>query len=125
MTPGGKAARGGVKEMDFLLAINGDTTEGLLHFDAQQMVKATGMTLQLKLSRCVCVCVCVWGGGGGGGVTVYVYTVGICVYVCVHMCVCICVCTVAVWPTELHFAICKKFDGPLYFFHAAANSFRG
>ena len=59
MTPGGKAARGGVKEADYLLAINGDPTEGLLHFDAQQMIKATGMSLQLKLSRCVCVCVCV------------------------------------------------------------------
>ena len=83
MTPGGKAARGGVKETDFLLAINGDSTEGLLHFDAQQMVKATGMTLQLKLSRCVCL----WGGGGGRGDCVCVH----CRYVC--MCVCICVCT--------------------------------
>jgi len=53
VTPGGKAARGGVKEADYLLAINGDPTEGLLHFDAQQMIKATGMSLQLKLSRCV------------------------------------------------------------------------
>ena len=34
-----------------MVAINGDLTEGLLHFDAQQMIKATGMSLQLKLSR--------------------------------------------------------------------------
>ena len=35
-----------------MVAINGDAIEGLLHFDAQQMIKATGMSLQLKLSRC-------------------------------------------------------------------------
>ena len=62
VTPGGKAARGGVKQDDYLLAINGDDTDGLLHFDAQQMIKATGMSLQLKLARCVCV-----GGGCGCG----------------------------------------------------------
>ncbi len=50
MTPGGKAGRGGVKEGNYILAINGDSMEGLLHFDAQQMIKATGMSLQMKLS---------------------------------------------------------------------------
>ena len=55
MTAGGKAQRGGVKQGDFVVAINGDFTEGLLHFDAQQMIKATGMSLQLNLSRCVCL----------------------------------------------------------------------
>ena len=54
VTPGGKASKGGVKAGDFVVAINGDSTEGLLHFDAQQMVKATGMSLQFKLSRSVC-----------------------------------------------------------------------
>ena len=53
VTPGGKASKGGVKAGDFVVAINGDSTEGLLHFDAQQMVKATGMSLQFKLSRSV------------------------------------------------------------------------
>ena len=50
VTPGGKAGKGGVREGDYIIAINGDSTEGLLHFDAQQMIKATGMSLQLKLS---------------------------------------------------------------------------
>ena len=51
MTPGGKAAKGGIKFNDYILEINGDTTEGLLHVDAQSMIKATGATLQLKLSQ--------------------------------------------------------------------------
>lgn len=50
VTPAGKADKGGMKQGEFVVAINGDCTEGFLHFDAQQMVKATGMYLQLKLS---------------------------------------------------------------------------
>ena len=53
VTPGGKASKGGINKGDFVVAINGDLTEGLLHFDAQQMIRATGMSLQLKLSRWV------------------------------------------------------------------------
>ena len=53
MTAGGKASKGGVYKGEFVVAINGDQTEGLLHFDAQQMIRATGMSLQLKLSRLV------------------------------------------------------------------------
>ena len=51
MIPGGKAARGGLKDSDYIIAINGDPTEGLMHSDAQMMIKATGRSLQLKLSR--------------------------------------------------------------------------
>ena len=50
---GGKAQRGGVNKGDYVVSINGDITEGLLHFDAQQMIKATGMSLQLVLSGSV------------------------------------------------------------------------
>ena len=93
VTPGGKAARGGVKQDDYLLAINGDETEGLLHFDAQQMIKATGMSLQLKLARCVCVCVCVCAR----------------VRVCVCACACVCVWRDVSLASPTHF--CKRREG--------------
>lgn len=51
ITPGGKAARGGVKEGDYVLAINREPTEDMLHFNAQQVFKAAGASLQLKLSE--------------------------------------------------------------------------
>ncbi|CAI8016461.1 PDZ and LIM domain protein 7, partial [Geodia barretti] len=50
VTAGGKAQKGGVNKGDYVISINGDLTDGLLHFDAQQMIKATGMSLQLTLS---------------------------------------------------------------------------
>ncbi|KAL5479195.1 hypothetical protein EMCRGX_G022686 [Ephydatia muelleri] len=50
LTPGGKASRGGVKEDEFILAINGSPTDSLLHFDAQQLIKSSDVSLQLKLS---------------------------------------------------------------------------
>ena len=53
VTPGGKAARGGVKEGDYVLAINRELTDDMLHFNAQQVFKAAGTSLQLKLSEWV------------------------------------------------------------------------
>ena len=50
VTAGGKAQKGGVNKGDYVISINGDLTDGLLHFDAQQMIKATGMSLQLTVS---------------------------------------------------------------------------
>ena len=92
-----------MKQDDYLLAINGDETEGLLHFDAQQMIKATGMSLQLKLARCVCVCVCVCAR----------VRVCVCVRARVRVCVCACAC-VCVWrdvslASPTHF--CKRREG--------------
>ena len=50
VTAGGKAARGGVKEGDYVIAINRESAEEMLHFEAQQVIKAAGSSLQLKLS---------------------------------------------------------------------------
>ena len=48
------------------MAINGTQTDALLHFDAQQLIKSSDSSLQLKLSRyCdhmtvyVSLCMCV------------------------------------------------------------------
>ena len=51
ITPGGKAAKGGLRFNDYILEINGDSTESLLHSDAMMLIKTTGMTLVLKLSH--------------------------------------------------------------------------
>ena len=42
---------GGVKERDFILAINKDETKGLTHHQAQQRIRNAGQTLSLKLTR--------------------------------------------------------------------------
>ena len=51
ITPGGKAAKGGLRFNDYILEINGDTTENLLHSDAMMLIKTTGINLALKLSH--------------------------------------------------------------------------
>lgn len=51
ITPGGKAAKGGLRFNDYILAINGDSTESLLHSDAMMLIKTTGLSLVLKLSH--------------------------------------------------------------------------
>ena len=51
VTPGGKAMSGGIKEKEYILAINGEDSENMAHHEAQMKIKATGTTLSLKLSR--------------------------------------------------------------------------
>lgn len=51
VTTGSKAALGGVKDGDYILMINDNPTEDLKHHDAQAMIRATGQTLRLVLSR--------------------------------------------------------------------------
>lgn len=51
ITPGGKAAKGGLRFNDYILEINGDPTENLLHSDAMMLIKTTGVSLVLKLSH--------------------------------------------------------------------------
>ena len=51
ITPGGKAAKGGLRFNDYILEINGDSTENLLHSDAMMLIKTTGISLVLKLSH--------------------------------------------------------------------------
>ncbi len=50
VSPGGKAMSGGIKEKEYILAINGEDSENLAHHEAQQKIKTTGTTLSLKLS---------------------------------------------------------------------------
>ena len=52
---------------DYIIEINGESTESLNHSDAMMIIKTTGVSLRLTLSKyvmcmCVDVCVCVWGG---------------------------------------------------------------
>ena len=51
ITPGGKAAKAGLRFNDYITEINGDLTEGLLHSDAMMLIKTTGVSLQLRLSK--------------------------------------------------------------------------
>lgn len=53
LTPGGKAMKSGIKEREYILAINSDDTEGMTHHQAQQKIRNTGQTLTLKLTRYV------------------------------------------------------------------------
>ena len=48
MTPGGKAAAGGLLAGDFILAINGTSWEGLKHMEAQQLVTSATDHVVLK-----------------------------------------------------------------------------
>jgi len=51
VTAGSKAASGGVKDGDYILKINDTQTEDLKHHDAQALIRGTGQSLQLTLSR--------------------------------------------------------------------------
>ena len=61
MTGGSKAALGGVKDGDYILTINDTPTEDLKHHDAQALIRNTGQSLRLTLSRyhdvihCYCI----------------------------------------------------------------------
>ena len=43
--------RGGVKEKEYIIEINGQEMQGITHHDAQQCIRSTGQTLSLTLSR--------------------------------------------------------------------------
>lgn len=51
VTGGSKAALGGVKDGDYILTINDTPTEDLKHHDAQALIRNTGQSLRLTLSR--------------------------------------------------------------------------
>ena len=51
ITPGGKAAKGGMRFGDYIIEINGESTESLNHSDAMMIIKTTGVSLKLTLSK--------------------------------------------------------------------------
>eukprot|EP00117_Sycon_ciliatum_P006155 scpid25991/ scgid9812/ Sorbin and SH3 domain-containing protein 1; Ponsin; SH3 domain protein 5; SH3P12; c-Cbl-associated protein len=51
VTAGGKAERAGLKESDYLVAINGESCDDCLHNYALQRVKSAGASLTLSISR--------------------------------------------------------------------------
>ena len=51
MTAGSKAASGGIKDGDYIVAINNSPTDDLKHHDAQALIRNTGQTLRLTISR--------------------------------------------------------------------------
>ena len=51
VTPGGKAQKSGIKEKEFILAINNEDADNMTHHEAQQKIRFTGQTLSLKLTR--------------------------------------------------------------------------
>ena len=50
ITPGGKASSKGLCAGDNLVAINGQSTEGMTHLEAQNAIKRS-QTLKLNLNR--------------------------------------------------------------------------
>ena len=50
ITPGGKASSKGIYAGDNLMAINGQSTEGMTHLEAQNAIKRS-QTLKLNLNR--------------------------------------------------------------------------
>jgi len=51
VTAGSKAALGGAKDGDYILMINDTPTDDLKHHDAQSMIRNTGQSLRLTLTR--------------------------------------------------------------------------
>lgn len=51
LNPTGKAKQSGVCEHDYILEINDTETQGITHHEAQQLIRTTGTTLTLLLSR--------------------------------------------------------------------------
>lgn len=51
MTPGSKADLVGIKSGDYIREVNGDTTENMSHFEAQDSVRRAGQNLDLVLER--------------------------------------------------------------------------
>jgi len=69
ITPGSKAASSNLNQGDIIVAIDGVSTEGMTHLEAQNKIKSSNFNLALTMQRysellvfwsaCVCVCVCV------------------------------------------------------------------
>ena len=51
VTPGGKADLQGILEGDLIDEINNETTEHLVHLDAQNLIKSSKGNLKLRLVR--------------------------------------------------------------------------
>ncbi|NXU10306.1 PDLI7 protein, partial [Pardalotus punctatus] len=51
LTPGGKAAQAGVGVGDWVLYIDGESTNAMTHIEAQNRIRACGDRLCLTLSR--------------------------------------------------------------------------
>lgn len=54
VTAGSKAVSGGIKDGDYILMINNSPTDDLKHHDAQALIRNTGQTLRLTVSRYKC-----------------------------------------------------------------------
>lgn len=51
VTPGSKAALAGINSGDYILEVNGDSSDNMTHFDAQDAVRRAGQNLDLLLER--------------------------------------------------------------------------
>jgi len=51
VTPGSKAAVRGIASGDYVLEVNGDSSDNMTHFDAQDAVRRAGQNLDLLLQR--------------------------------------------------------------------------
>ena len=51
VTPGSKADFAGIKSGDYILEVNGDSSDNMSHFDAQDAVRRAGQNLDLHLQR--------------------------------------------------------------------------
>ena len=51
VTPGSKAANSGIASGDYVLEVNGDSSDNMTHFDAQDAVRRAGQNLDLLLQR--------------------------------------------------------------------------
>ncbi|CAH2277012.1 PDZ and LIM domain 4 [Pelobates cultripes] len=52
INPGSKAAQANLRPGDLILEINGESTEGMTHLEAQNKIKACSSYLALSLNRC-------------------------------------------------------------------------
>ena len=51
VTPGSKADVAGISSGDYILAINGSSSDNMSHFDAQDAVRRAGQSLDLLLEK--------------------------------------------------------------------------
>ena len=51
VTPGSKADVSGIASGDYVLQVNGDSSDNMTHFDAQDAVRRAGQNLDLLLQR--------------------------------------------------------------------------
>ena len=52
VTPGSKADVAGIQSGDYIIEINGASSDNMTHFDAQDAVRRAGQNLDLLLDDC-------------------------------------------------------------------------